>query len=342
MAYNSSLLLFFFFFFLTLNFLFLVSIFEKGVVHRVVKSTTVLVEFGKDFHSQHYSTKRYDVNFSFNRVCLKRAHEAISVVSNPSLRNFIFPKCISRRAISTRKILSSNTELDVLQRSAILQILSIHGSPPYLVAGPQPWEMYYDDDNNYKILLSRTRVFICEAVVQIHKTIPESRILVCTPTNNMCDILVKILWKNIPESEIFRANAAFREKDEVPEDILPYCPYEGEHFVCPPLKELKNYKVILTTYVSSFRLHSKGIRAGHFSHIFLVDASSVIEPEAMVVLAHLATESSVVVVTGGAMNRPRWVRSPFARNNGLCVSYFQRLYNSEQYSNADPGFITEL
>ncbi|KAF6153316.1 hypothetical protein GIB67_003506 [Kingdonia uniflora] len=81
----------------------------------------------------------------------------------------------------------------------------------------------------------------------------------------------------IEDSVMFRANAAFRDFEDVPDDILSSCTYKGECFTCPSLKELKNFKVIISTFVSSFRLHNEGISAGHASHIFLVDASSAIE-----------------------------------------------------------------
>jgi len=42
-----------------------------------------VVEFGEDFLLQHHSTRKYDVSFSFNRVCLKRAHQAIEAASDP-------------------------------------------------------------------------------------------------------------------------------------------------------------------------------------------------------------------------------------------------------------------
>ncbi|XP_058007668.1 uncharacterized protein LOC110663960 isoform X1 [Hevea brasiliensis] len=35
----------------------------QGVIYRVVRSTTVLVEFGEDFYAQHHLSRRYDVSF---------------------------------------------------------------------------------------------------------------------------------------------------------------------------------------------------------------------------------------------------------------------------------------
>ena len=82
--------------------------------------------------------------------------------------------------------------------------------------------------------------------------------------------------------------------------------------------------------------------AGHFSHIFLVDASSATEPETMVALANLADKSTAVTITGALGNHSRWVRSDIARMNGLMTSYFDRIRERELYKSLDPKVITKL
>ncbi|KAA8541480.1 hypothetical protein F0562_025443 [Nyssa sinensis] len=299
----------------------------KGIIYRVVKSNLVLVEFGDDFHSQHYSACKYDVNFSFNRVCLKRAHQAIAAASDPLFRNFLFPAgCVARNSCTASQLVSIDRNLDMEKASAVRQILSLQGPPPYLVDGP------------ISIItreLSRTGMVVREAVLQIYRTFPKCRILICAPMNSTCDVLMMSLKEDIPESDMFRANAAFREFYEVPDDILPSCLYEGECFSCPSLQKLKKFKVIFSTFMSSFRLHNEGIMAGHFSHIFLVDASFAMEPETIVPLANLADERTPLVITGTTGNGPRWVRSKIARQNGLTTSYFERLRGSKLY--CSPG-----
>ncbi|TXG56932.1 hypothetical protein EZV62_018245 [Acer yangbiense] len=295
----------------------------QGIIYKVKKSTTVLVEFEEDFYSHHHPNRKYDISFSFNRVCLKRAHQAVSAASDPLFQDYLFPGYASRKEIATSaSLLSSNYKLD----SAVRHILSFQGPPPYLVEGSQ----------------SVSGMVVQEAVVKIYKGSPQSRILICAPINSTCDALMRSLNQEIPESHMFRANAAFRELDEVPEDILPSCLYKGECFSCPSLQKLRAFKVILSTLVSSFRLCNEGITAGHFSHIFLVDASSATEPETMIALSNLANEKTAVIVTGSPNNRPGWVRSDIARKQGLKVSYFERLRSCQRYSSLDPAFITQL
>ncbi|XP_011002267.1 PREDICTED: probable RNA helicase SDE3 [Populus euphratica] len=308
----------------------------QGIIYRVERSTRVLVEFGEDFLLQHHSTRKYDVSFSFNRVCLKRAHQAIEAASDPSFRSFLFPDGVSKKIFPISTPLHfCNHKLDVYQSSAVREILSFQGPPPYLVEGPLCLSKFSKQ-------LSRTGLVIQEAVLQIYQSSPKLRILICAPINRTCDLLMQSLNNDIPESDMFRANAAFREIDGVPIDILPSCAYKGECFTCPSLQELRKFRVILCTFVSSFRLHNEGIAAGHFSHIFLVDASSATEPEAMVPLANLASEETSVIVTGVPGNHSGWVRSSIARKNGLMTSYFERLRNSKPYRSLLPKFITQL
>ncbi|GFS39620.1 hypothetical protein Acr_00g0063990 [Actinidia rufa] len=306
----------------------------QGLIYRVVKSNLVLVEFGEDFHYQHYSACKYDIKFSFNRVCLKRAHQAISAATDPLFRSFLFPDCKPENSLVAALVEFINPKLDPAQISAVRRILCHKTPPPYLVEGPI--------SVNKSKQLSRTGSVVCEAVFQIYQISPSSRILICAPINSTCDVITRILKNLIPESDMFRANAAFRELDGVPVDILPTCLFKRECFSCPSMQELRNFRVILSTLMSSFRLHGEGIMAGHFSHIFLVDATSATEPEIMVALANLANERTTVVMTGDPRNHTGWIRSNIARQNGLMISYFERLRKSKLYMSLDSKVITKL
>lgn len=287
-----------------------------------------MAEFGKDFHAQHSSMNKYDVWFDFNRVCLKRSHQGVAAAVDPSFRGILFPERVSR---SRRQIpiftVPFNRNFDQVEMSAVNQILSLKGPPPYLIVESSP---------------PRSHGIIVEAILQIYRNFKESRILIVAPQNHTCDWLIISLQEEIPVSEMFRANATFRELNEVPEDVLSSSLYEGECFTCPPSEDLRKFKVIASTCMSSFRLHCHGIYAGHFSHIFVVDACYATEPETMVTLANLANESTAVVLTGSSEHDARWVRSEIASENGLRRSYFKRLLESEPYKRDDPGFVKYL
>lgn len=307
----------------------------QGIFYRLVGKNMLLAEFGHDFHSHHQPDCKYDVKFSFNRVCLKRAHHAIEVASGALVRNFLFPEFIPESNVASMELFI-DPKLDKQQISSLQHILSLKGSPPYLIEGPM--------SATETCTLSKPGLLIAEAVAQICRSSPSNRILICAPLNQTCDVLMRGLQQRIPRSDMFRANAAFRELDGVPLDILQSCSYEEkvECFSCPRLDELEKFQVILTTFISSFRLYAEGLKTGHFSHIFLVDASSATEPEAMVPLANFANNSTVVVITGTPKRNSGWIRSPIARNNGLKISYFERLRDSKLYRGLDPKVITFL
>ena len=319
---------------------------KQGFIYRVVRSNRVLVEFGDDFHSQHHPNRKYDISFSFNRVCLKRAHQAIEAAFalDPLSHNLLFPECVFRKnVLSPPALLDADDKLNTNEFNSVRRILSFQGSPPYLLGGQLVGtEVQRPVSEPKGPETARTGLVVCEAVIELYKTFKESRILICAPTNHICDELTRSLRKKIPESDTFRANAAFREVDRVPTDILPSCPIKDECFTCPPLAKLRKFKIILSTFVSSFRLYNEGIPAGHFSHIFLVDASSTTEPEATIALANFANENTAVIVTGAPRNRPGWVRSDMARNHGLQKSYFERLLEFRPYNTLNPMFITEM
>ncbi|XP_052205066.1 probable RNA helicase SDE3 [Diospyros lotus] len=306
----------------------------QGLIYRVVKGNHVLAEFGEDFYSQHRPACKYDVKFSFNRVCLKRAHQAVAAVSNVLFRSFLFPDCVPLDSHVNVELGPVCLNLDWEQVSAVRQILSHQKSPPYLVEGTPCVNKIGN--------LSRTGGVLCEAVLQIYRAYPSCRILICAPINKTCDVITRSLTGEISESDMFRANAAFREMDGVPVDIHPTCRFERECFSCPSIQELKKFKVIVSTFMSSYRLHSEGIMAGHFGHIFLVDASSATEPEVMVTLANLANDTTTVVVSGAPRNHSGWIRSKIARENGLTTSYFERLQESKLYSDPCSRIVTQL
>ncbi|GMJ05554.1 SILENCING DEFECTIVE [Hibiscus trionum] len=316
----------------------------QGVIYRVQKSTTVLVEFGDEFHSQHDSTCRYNIRFSFNRVCLKRAHQAIAAVSDSLIGKFLFPVSISQHPMRTSECLDLyNRNLDRDEKSTVHRILNVRGPPPFLVKGPL-CATFNGNSESFLKQLSRTGLVVKEAVLQIYRRHPQSKILVCAPINSTCDVLTRSLKMEIPASDIFRANAAFREIEGVPIDILSSCLYkrEAECFSCPSLHELKEFRVIFSTFTSSYRLYNAGIPAGHFSHIFMVDASSATEPETMVALANLADESTNLIVTGAPGNSSSTVRADIARQKGLRISYFERLCEFSLYKNGDSMFVAQL
>lgn len=285
----------------------------------------------------------YEARFSYNRSNIIRGHHAIAKIKDLS-NSFLFPYESPERTVQAS---TDHGEADVDldspfnpllnsdQLSAVMAILKCNSSPPYLVYGKPH---------------TGTTATITEAILQIHEKNPNSRILACTPFNRTSDsLLQRFIGSPIPDMGIFRLNAKFRNLyDAVPPEIYPYCCYneEEEIYYCPPLEDLSEYKLIVSTCMSAARLHAAGLQAGHFTHIFLDTAGQGSEPETMVAVANFATEQTVVVVSGNLGELAHEISCPMSRKFGLSKSYLKRLtelpYYSLECDKEKPSFVTKL
>lgn len=314
---------------------------HKGYINKVDRKK-VFVRFEKRVFVN--PNIEYEARFSFNRSNIIRGHHAITKIKDLS-NSFLFP--IESPATTVQACTDDGVSRDIAlenlfnpllnsdQLSAIMGILKCNGSPPYLVYG-RPH--------------TGTTATITEAILQIHETNPNARILACTPFNRTSDSLLKrFIGSPIQDMEIFRLNAKFRDLyDEVPPEIYPYCCYNEEEqtYYCPPLQELREYKLIVSTYMSTARLHNSGLHAKHFTHIFLDTAGQASEPETMVAIANFATEQTVVVVSGNLGELAHEISCPMARDFGLSKSYLKRLTELPFYSlgcgEGKQAFVTKL
>lgn len=312
---------------------------HKGCINKVDKNK-VFVRFEKRF-TVNFNIE-YEARFSFNRSNIIRGHQAIAKIKDLS-NSFLFPiespvqACYSDDGFSRDIGLETlfNPLLNSDHSSAIMGILKCNGSPPYLVYGKPH---------------TGTTATITEAILQIHENDPNARILACTPFNRTSDSLLKrFIGSPIQDMEIFRLNARFRDLyDEVPPEIYPYCCYNEDEqtYYCPPLEELREYKLIVSTYMSTARLQNSGLHAGHFTHIFLDTAGQASEPETMVVIANFATQQTVVVVSGNLGELAHEISCPMARDFGLSKSYLKRLtelpFYSLMFGEGKEAFVTKL
>ncbi|KAH0662190.1 hypothetical protein KY284_027121 [Solanum tuberosum] len=256
-------------------------------IHRV-EAEEVFLKFDKEFHDNHVGRNLYNVQFAFNRMGVRRLHQAIEATESLD-GEILFPSVIS----STRNIQAavlaplSSCMLNKEQTSAVEKILGCEGGAPYVIHGPPG--------------TGKTRTLI-EAIIQLHIMRKDARVLVCAPSNSAADhILEKLVSQQnveVQEHEIFRLNALTRLLDDVNPSCLWFCNVEDNAFKCPLLRELRRYRIIISTYASAFLLYAQGIKRGHLSHIFLDEAGQASEPDTMIPLSHLLRKETVVVLAG--------------------------------------------
>ncbi|XP_060215556.1 probable RNA helicase SDE3 [Lycium barbarum] len=302
----------------------------QGYIHRV-EAEEVYLKFEKKFHINHVAGNLYNVQFAFNRIGVRRLHQAIEATESLN-EEVLFPSGIARtRNIQAARLAPISCTLNEEQTSAVEKILGCKGGAPYVIHGPPG--------------TGKTWTLI-EAIVQLHIMRKYARVLVCAPSNSAADhILEKLVSQQnvkVQDREVLRLNALTRPLDDVNPSYIRFCNVEDDGFKCPLLRDLKRYRIIISTYASSCLLYAEGIQRGHFSHIFLDEAGQASEPDTMIPLSHLLKEETVVVLAGDPLQLGPIVFSKDAENYGLGMSYMERLFECKLYGDLNENYATRL
>jgi helicase MOV-10 len=256
----------------------------------------------------------------------KSVHEAELI--GPDI---LFPSQSRYRSVKKVPFKPLNPDINTEQADAVGMILGCRGVPPYLIYGPPG--------------TGKTMTLV-EAILQLYTSNRRANVLICAASNSAADhILEKLLSASylIRPSDIFRLNAPSRQYDDVNPDFIRFCFFEDTVFKCPPMRALMRYRIVISTYMYSSTLQAEGIRRGHFTHIFLDEASQISEPEAMVPVSAFCGRDTVVVLAGDPMQLGPVVFCKQADKDGLGTSYLQRLLcDFEQYHLEDPNYVTKL
>ncbi|PHT78647.1 putative RNA helicase SDE3 [Capsicum annuum] len=302
----------------------------QGYIHRV-EAEEVYLKFEKNFHINHVAGNLYNVRFAFVRTGVRRLHQATEATESLN-GEILFPSGIARaRNIQAARLAPMSCMLNKEQTSAIEKILGCKGGAPYVIHGPPG--------------TGKTRTLI-EAVIQLHIMRKDARVLLCAPSNSAADhILEKLVSQQnigVQDHEILRLNAFTRPLDDVNPSYIRFCNVEDYGFKCPLLRDLKRYRIIISTYASASLLYAEGIKRGYFSHIFLDEAGQASEPETMVPLSHLLSKETVVVLAGDPRQLGPIVFSKDAENYGLGTSYMERLFECKLYGDLNENYATLL
>lgn len=304
----------------------------QGFIHRV-EAEVVFLNFEQGFHSRFRASNLYNVQFTYNRINMRRLYQAIEA-SQCLEAEFLFPvDSLRSRVIQTNPLVPISPVLNEEQEIAVQMILGCKGGAPYVIYGPPG---------------TGKTMTVIEAILQLYRSQKSARILVCAPSNSAADhILEKIIGQKavrIQNKDILRLNALTRPLEDIKPDYFKFSYYdEAERlFKCPPLMTLRRYKIVISTYASSSLLYAEGIKRDHFSHIFLDEAGQASEPETMVPLSNLCTRKTVVVLAGDPMQLGPVIYSKDAENYGLGKSYLKRLFEFKFYDQSDQNYVIKL
>ncbi|XP_060698542.1 RNA helicase Mov10l1 [Hemiscyllium ocellatum] len=206
-----------------------------------------------------------------------------------------------------------NSLLNDYQKSAVKRILRGECRPiPYIVFGPPG---------------TGKTVTILEAILQIHFTLPDSRILACAPSNSAADLLCLRLHESnlLKQGDMVRVNATCRPAEYIPEIIQLYSK-DGED-----LWDAARCRIIISTCSTAGLFYQIGLRIGHFTHVFVDEAGQASEPECLIPMLLVSEEDGQIVLAGDPMQLGPIIKSRIASAYGLCVSLLERLMARPSY-----------
>uniref|UniRef100_A0A8D2LPQ6 RNA helicase Mov10l1 n=1 Tax=Varanus komodoensis TaxID=61221 RepID=A0A8D2LPQ6_VARKO len=211
-----------------------------------------------------------------------------------------------------------NPLLNKHQKLAVKRILGGECRPtPYILFGPPG---------------TGKTVTVIEAVLQIHYSLPDSRILVCAPSNSATDLVCQRLHDSnmLKPGVMVRVNASSRNEEVIL--IKLYCK-DGED-----IWQASRFRIIIVTCSSAAMFYQIGIRQGHFTHVFVDEAGQATEPECLIPLGLISENTGQIVLSGDPMQLGPVIKSRLATVYGLSVSLLERLMCRSLYQRDEHAF----
>uniref|UniRef100_A0A3B4VNL2 RNA helicase n=1 Tax=Seriola dumerili TaxID=41447 RepID=A0A3B4VNL2_SERDU len=354
---------------------------SNGVVMECVSYVTeindenVSLRVNSEFQRS-YLGEPLDVEFSYNRITMRRCHNALD--QTKQFGEILFP---SRATPQTplwtgkwieepdqNKTIEDNevpamengkvSSISIDMKSKATQTKSTDGRLP---SKPNPSEgHFFNPDLNpaqreavKRILAGECRpipyvlfgppgtgktVTLIEAILQVYHFLPSSRILVCTPSNSAADLICVRLHHSgfLHAASLARVNASCRQDESVPEVLRPYS-RAGED-----IRHASFHRIVVSTCSSAGMFHNIGLQVGHFTHVFLDEAGQATEPESLIPMSLVSERDGQIVLAGDPCQLGPIVKSKLAAAFGLGVSLLERLMANPLYSRQDWGYNPKL
>ncbi|XP_015430098.1 PREDICTED: probable RNA helicase armi [Dufourea novaeangliae] len=246
--------------------------------------------------------------------------------------------------VKKRKFIWYNKNLNYYQKEAVRNILKGHARPlPYVIFGPPG---------------TGKTITLCEAVLQILSTVPDSRLLIATPSNSSANLIAeRLLDSGVIEPGVMVRLIAHHclGSDSIPDRLLPYCATaelaeEGTHkrtkyngmgprLNCT-MSVLGRHRITIGTCIALGILYNMGFPHGHFTHVLVDEAGQATEPEIMIPLNFIHSDHGQVVLAGDPLQLGPVVQSKLAKSFGLDESFLVRLLRHFPYQRDPTGFET--
>lgn len=288
----------------------------RGVVDTVERDR-ILLKFHQKLHKAHTASTRYDVHFVFRRVPLRLAHQGLGKLNllRPAV---LFPT--ASQPVEPRDLSYFNGQLNQLQRIAVEHVVAGAGTAaPYLLYGPPG---------------TGKTTTLSEMVAQIVDG-SSKKVLVMAPTNAAADVVCERLHdlggspcgsSLANDGKMLRLMAFSRSPGDVPAAVLKHTTtHAGLGFDTPTQAQLKKARVVIGTLATAAKLYNLFSPCCRFDCVFIDEAGQALEPECIAPLATLMASNGQVVLAGDHQQLGPVVLSAIARNNGLALSFLERL-----------------
>uniref|UniRef100_A0A8B9JU03 Mov10 like RISC complex RNA helicase 1 n=1 Tax=Astyanax mexicanus TaxID=7994 RepID=A0A8B9JU03_ASTMX len=304
-----------------------------------ISEEDVSLRVNKDFQ-QSYLGEPLDVEFTYNRVTMRRCHCALEQAKHFGENGklglfgdiFVYDTYCTPFSLTFLSDLKTpakhtpkpgqffNSNLNPAQRQAVKRILGGECRPtPYVLFGPPG---------------TGKTITLVEAILQVYHRVTGSRILVCTPSNSAADLICIRLHESgfLPAASLARVNATCRPEESIPEVLHQYS-RAGED-----IRNACFHRIVVSTCSSAGMFYQIGLRIGHFTHVFLDEAGQATEPEAQIPLGLLSERTGQIVLAGDPKQLGPVVKSKLAEAFGLGVSLLERLMANPLYSCSENGY----
>ncbi|XP_068525765.1 RNA helicase Mov10l1 isoform X2 [Anas acuta] len=213
-----------------------------------------------------------------------------------------------------------NPALNEQQKLAVKRIVSGECRPtPYILFGPPG---------------TGKTITVVEAILQIHYTLPDSRILVCAPSNAATDLICLRLHQSnlLKPGAMVRISASCRSPEQIDDIVKPYCK-DGED-----IWKASWFRIIITTCSSAGMFYQTAVRLGHFTHVILDEAGQASEPESLIPIGLISEANGQIVLVGDPKQLGPVIKSKIALAFGLNMSLLERLLSRDMYLRDEDAF----
>ncbi|XP_061709089.1 probable RNA helicase armi [Cydia pomonella] len=311
----------------------------EGYVH-VVRGDLVLLKFNPQFH-EIYSGSDVSVEFHFNRSTYRRAHQALNLAISNLGPDILFPSRLVTRSqqVSPHDIGNIkwfNKLLNPGQKAAVTNILLGECRPmPYCIYGPPG---------------TGKTITVIETILQIISVIPDSRILVATPSNSAANLITErlIQYRDRFSGSMIRLIANYLlDSENLPDVIKPFCATldiareetskpnyqvrkDGVNLNCQT-SFIGRHRVTIGTCFCIGTLAQMGLPRGHFTHVVVDEAGQATEPEIMIPLTFTDKDNGQIILAGDPQQLGPVILSKYCMEFNMNESYLSRILETFPY-----------